>query len=91
MRPRGTRAETVGRSVLSWPVVLSSVLYVLIVATPLSPLVYHEAASSGMLFLTAVSGAVFGLAAGLVRERSESLAPSILLHWLCSALTLFFA
>ncbi|MCZ6725965.1 MAG: CPBP family intramembrane metalloprotease [Acidobacteria bacterium] len=83
--------EKVGRSFLSWPVVFSSALYVLLAATPLSPFVPFGAGSTAMLILAAVSAAVFGLSAGLVRERSESLGPCIALHWLCSALALFFA
>jgi hypothetical protein len=33
-----------------------------------------------------LGGLVFGLAAGMARERSESIAPIIVVHWTCVAL-----
>jgi hypothetical protein len=68
----------------SWPTLLSSVLYAA------ASLFLFLSFSNGQIILSQcfviVAGALtFAVASGKVRERSESILPSVLLHWLCAA------
>src|SRR5262245_35791147 len=74
-----------GRWVLSWPAVLSGVLYALwggLLALPSIGLAHTLPwnASPWPAFLGAI---VFGTTAAVARERSESIAAPVLLHWFC--------
>jgi membrane protease YdiL (CAAX protease family) len=60
---------------LSWPVIFSSMLYALWSALPFLP---FYSAGIGLTFASAL---IFGISSGMVRERSESLLPCIILHW----------
>jgi membrane protease YdiL (CAAX protease family) len=60
---------------LSWPIVISAVLYTLISFIPYLPC----GADASPVTMAALL--VFGLAVGSARERSESLLPPILIHW----------
>ena len=62
---------------LSWPVILSSLLYALWSLPPFNPFF------SGGLALTFGAALIFGISSGMVRERSESLLPCVILHWSC--------
>lgn len=75
---------------LSWPVVLSAVLYGLFgVLLQLPPLALTRTMPWGTGVWPALLGAVvFGAAAGMARERSESIAAPVLLHWFCVATVL---
>ena len=68
----------------SWPTIMSSVLYAA------STLLLFLSFSNGQLHISQwvliVAGAlIFGVAAGIARERSESILSSVLLHWVCAA------
>jgi membrane protease YdiL (CAAX protease family) len=68
----------------SWPNLLSTALY-----TGASLLLFATI-SRGELgiiqwILVIAGSAIFGVATGIARERSESVLPSVLLHWLCTA------
>jgi membrane protease YdiL (CAAX protease family) len=69
--------RTGGRWFLSWPVLLSSLLYALWSLFPLLPFF-----SQGVV-LTFPAALLFGISSGMVRERSESLLPCFILHWFC--------
>jgi membrane protease YdiL (CAAX protease family) len=69
--------RTGSRWFLSWPVLLSSLLYALWSLLPLLPFFGQGAA------LTFAAALLFGISAGMARERSESLLPCIILHWAC--------
>jgi membrane protease YdiL (CAAX protease family) len=71
-----------GHWFLSWPVLISSVLYGLWSLPPLLPFFGQ---SAGLTFAAAV---LFGISSGMARERSESLLPCIILHWSCLTLLL---
>ncbi len=62
---------------LSWPVLISSVLYGLWSLFPLLPFFGQGTA------LTFAAALLFGISSGMARERSESLLPCIILHWSC--------
>jgi hypothetical protein len=69
--------RTGGRWFLSWPVLLSSLLYGLWSLFPLLPFFGQGAA------LTFTAALLFGISNGMARERSESLLPCFILHWSC--------
>ncbi|MGE5302334.1 MAG: lysostaphin resistance A-like protein [Alphaproteobacteria bacterium] len=62
---------------LSWPVIFSSMVYALWSSLPFLP---FYSAGMGITFASAL---IFGISSGMVRERSESLLPCIILHWSC--------
>jgi hypothetical protein len=66
-----------GRWFLSWPVVLSSLIYALWSLFPLLPFFGRGVA------LTFTAALLFGISNGMARERSESLLPCFILHWSC--------
>jgi membrane protease YdiL (CAAX protease family) len=74
--------HTGGRWFLSWPALLSSLLYGLWSLFPLLPFVRQGAA------LTFAAALLFGISNGMARERSESLFPCFILHWSCLILFL---
>jgi membrane protease YdiL (CAAX protease family) len=76
-----------GRWFLSLPTVISAVLYA--VATPISPL----ASSAGVwgLLLPCSGALLYGLAAGIARERSGSVLAPLALHWAGALLALLAA
>jgi membrane protease YdiL (CAAX protease family) len=71
---------------LSVPILASSVLYAACLASSCGttwPPISSVAALAGTgAPLPLAGGFVFGVASGLVRERSESVTASVLLHWL---------
>jgi len=71
---------------LSVPILASSVLYAACVAsscgTTWPPIASVAALAGTGAPLPLAGGFVFGVATGLARERSESVAASVLLHWL---------
>jgi hypothetical protein len=69
--------RTGGRWFLSWPVLLSSVLYGLWSLFPPLPFFGQGGA------LTFAAALLFGISSGMARERSESLLPCFVLHWSC--------
>jgi hypothetical protein len=70
-----------GRWFLSWPTVLQALLYT--VATPLALLAAGAPLSGGWASALPLAGALlFGLAAGVARERSGSALAPLFLHWL---------
>jgi hypothetical protein len=66
-----------GRWFLSWPVLLSSLLYAL---WSLFPLLRFSGQGAALTFTAAL---LFGVSSGMARERSESLLPCFILHWSC--------
>ena len=66
-----------GRWFLSWPVLLSSLIYGLWSLVPFLPFVRQGAA------FTFAASLLFGISNSMVRERSESLLPCFILHWSC--------
>jgi membrane protease YdiL (CAAX protease family) len=68
----------------SWPNLLSTGLY-----TGASLLLFATISRGELGFLQwmliIAGSAVFGMATGTARERSESVLPSVLIHWLCTA------
>jgi hypothetical protein len=62
---------------LSWPVVISSILYALWSSLPFLPFFSRGV---GLTFAAAL---LFGISAGMARERSESLLPCLILHGSC--------
>jgi hypothetical protein len=70
---------------LSWPVVISSMLYALWSSLPFLPFF-----SLG-LGLTFAAALLFGISSGMARERSESLLPCLILHWACLLLLLMLS
>ena len=72
---------------LSWPVVLSAAFYALWGALlQLPSIALAGSVPWGTTCWPALLGALlFGAAAGIARERSESIAPPVVLHWLCVA------
>jgi membrane protease YdiL (CAAX protease family) len=62
---------------LSWPVLLSSLLYGLWSLFLLLP---FASQGEALIFSAAF---LFGISNGMVRERSESLVPCFILHWSC--------
>ncbi|HEY2739573.1 MAG TPA: hypothetical protein VGK45_14285 [Thermoanaerobaculia bacterium] len=70
-----------GRWFLSWPTVLQALFYTL--ATPLALLTATARLPTGWVLALPLAGALlFGLAAGVARERSGSALAPLLLHWL---------
>jgi len=70
-----------GRWFLSWPTVLQALFYTL--ATPLALLATTAPLPVGWAAALPLAGALlFGLAAGVARERSGSVLAPLLLHWL---------
>jgi membrane protease YdiL (CAAX protease family) len=69
--------HTGGPWFLSWPVFISSILYALWSLPPFLPFFSDGA---GVTFAAAL---LFGISSGMARERSESLLPCLVLHWLC--------
>ena len=75
---------------VSWPVIISAVLFAawsaLLGMAPLSltQTLLGTSNASGPL----LGALILGVAAGIIRERSESIVPPILLHWLCVAAVL---
>jgi hypothetical protein len=71
-----------GRWFLSWPTVLQALLYTL--ATPLALLAAtaHLPGDGWAAALPLAGALLFGLAAGVARERSGSVFAPLLLHWL---------
>jgi hypothetical protein len=69
--------RTGSRWFVSWPVLISSMLYGLWTLFPLLPFFGQGAA------LTFGGALLFGISSGMARERSESLLPCIILHWSC--------
>jgi len=67
--------HTDGSWFVSWPVFISSMLYASYSALPFLPFFDRGIA------LTFVGALLFGLSSGMVRERSESLLPCLILHW----------
>jgi membrane protease YdiL (CAAX protease family) len=67
--------HTDGRWFVSWPVFISSMLYASYSALPFLPFFDRGVA------LTFAGALLFGLSSGMVRERSESLLPCLILHW----------
>ena len=67
--------HTDGRWFVSWPVFISSMLYASYSALPFLPFFGRGV---GLTFAGAL---LFGLSSGMVRERSESLLPCLILHW----------
>ena len=74
----------------SWPTLISTVLY-----TVASLLVFATLSKGEIPFtqwLLVVGGAaIFGTACGVARERSDSVLPPVLLHWVCAAALLFLS
>jgi hypothetical protein len=71
---------------ISWPIAGSTIVYVVYVMSLL--LIGNNQISSiqpGRLAISIVSTALFGLALGMVRERSQSLFPAMLFHVLAAA------
>ena len=66
-----------GHWIVSWPVLISSLLYALWSSLPFLPFFSDGVSLSffGALF--------FGVSSGMARERSESLLPCLILHWSC--------
>jgi hypothetical protein len=62
---------------VSWPVIISSLLYALWSLPHFNPFF-----SAGMA-LTFGAALLFGISSGMARERSESLLPCLILHWTC--------
>jgi membrane protease YdiL (CAAX protease family) len=73
-----------GRWFLSWPVLLSSLLYGLWSLFLLLPFSGQGAA---LIFTAAL---LFGICNGMARERSESLLPCFILHWSCVIMLMVF-
>ena len=69
--------HTGGPWFLSWPVLISSMLYALWSLPPFLPFL------SGGLGVTFAAALLFGISSGMARERSESLLPCLILHWSC--------
>jgi membrane protease YdiL (CAAX protease family) len=68
----------------SWPTLISTALYAA------TSLILFMTISRGEIFFTqwlliVAGAAIFGIASGIARERSESVLASVLLHWLCAA------
>ena len=68
----------------SWPTLIASALYAA------ATLALFLGLSNGpiqitQLLLTTAGALILGIVSGVARERSESILPSVLLHWLCSA------
>jgi hypothetical protein len=69
--------HTGGPWFLSWPVLISSALYGLWTLPPFLPFF------SPGVEVTFAAALLFGICSGMARERSESLLPCLVLHWLC--------
>lgn len=62
---------------VSWPIIISSLLYALWSLPQFNPFF-----SAGVA-LTFGAALLFGFSSGMARERSESLLPCLILHWSC--------
>ena len=62
---------------VSWPVLISSLLYALWSLPHFNPFF------TGGVALTFGAALLFGISSGMARERSESLLPCVILHWAC--------
>lgn len=86
MRGWGTRLG------FSWPAFLSATLYWIwgmLLAHPALALIQPPVSSAEIPVAAAQLGpVVFGIAAGMARERSGSIAAALLFHWLCIAAVL---
>jgi membrane protease YdiL (CAAX protease family) len=80
--------ECGGRWFLSWPAVISAVLYALWGAALKHPAIGLVEPIAAHPAIGVLAGLVFGVAAGVARERSESVVPAIVVHWLCVAAVL---
>lgn len=65
---------------LSWPATISTVLYAPWSLLPFVPFFFYDA------WLTFAAALLFGISASMVRERSESLLPCLIVHWFCLAM-----
>ena len=74
----------------SWPTLISSGLY-----AAASTVLFVSGSSSQIhftqWFLVSGGSLIFGIASGIARERSESILPPIILHWVCTAALLLSA
>jgi hypothetical protein len=70
---------------LSWPVLISSLLYALWTSLPFLPFFDRDAS------LTFAGAILFGISSGMARERSESLLPCVILHWSCVLMLAFLS
>jgi membrane protease YdiL (CAAX protease family) len=84
IQTRGTRW------LLSWPVLLSALLYSLWTAVLRHPGValVLPPPSGASVPVAALGAVVFGVAAGMARERSESVGSAIFFHWIAVAAVL---
>jgi membrane protease YdiL (CAAX protease family) len=80
-----TIQECDGPWFLSWPAAISAALYALWTVVLQHPWVALADPMAGAAHIAIpVAGAlVFGAAAGVARERSESIASAIVMHWVC--------
>ena len=74
----------------SWPTLISTALYAA------ASLLLFLTISRGQIFfsqwvLIVAGAAIFGIASGVARERSESVLASVLLHWVSTAALLLFS
>ena len=74
--------HTGGPWFLSWAVILSSLFYGVWSLFPFFPFFRQGTV------LTFAAALLFGISSGMVRERSESLLPCVILHWACVILLL---
>lgn len=77
--------ECDGRWFLSWPSAIAAALYALWTVVLQHPWVglADPLAGAAHVAIPITGALVFGAAAGVARERSESVASAILLHWVC--------
>jgi membrane protease YdiL (CAAX protease family) len=70
---------------ISGPTAVSSILYAVWTSLPLlgSLALVHDRLGAGAPGVSLIGALAFGLAAGMARERSESLLTPILFHWIC--------
>jgi membrane protease YdiL (CAAX protease family) len=82
--------ESGGRWFLSWPAAISAVLYAAWGAALRHPAiaVAEPIAAAAHPAIGVLGGLMFGVAAGLARERSGSVVPAIVVHWLCATAVL---
>ncbi len=75
------------RWLLSWPVFLSAALYALWGTVLWDPMVElaHMGPGLAPILVPHLGALVFGVAAGMARERSESVGAAIVFHWLSVA------
>jgi membrane protease YdiL (CAAX protease family) len=86
----GFQVEAGGPWRLSWPTGIAALCYALwgvVLQRPAIALT-ETLPWSASLAVPVLGAVVFGLAAGMARERSASIAPPVLLHWLAVAVAL---